>query len=204
MTAQVVAPAYRPANTPSQIGRAVKANTYALLVRGASSLPGTASDIEHFTRLLGSSAFPGTANIDFLDTPNLPAGTDSVAAFQSHFKALAAKTKPGDTFVLYITSHGLQTQVNSVVGVLPVPTDFAYATVFENDNDHKTGQMDPATIDFSLVGACTIIIVVDTCFSNQWMYALEDKLAGMKGKKIVFACSSKDGTGQLLKWMSAY
>ena len=172
-------------NLPN-IGRAATATTYALLVRGTASLE-TAPDIDHVKGFLAQAPFPGPTSIDYLDIPSLPTGTGLVDAVQSHFIALAAKTKPGDTFVLYVSTHGVRELSDQNDGDVKNPAKWRYLTVidWENNANYNSERLDPLTLDFSKIAACNIVLIIDTCYSGGWIVALQGKLSNLTGKKVV-------------------
>lgn len=166
----------------ARAGRAT-GSTYALLVRGASSL-NTQPDIVSVKGFFGTAPIPKAAEVDVVDTPALPAGTDPGTEIVKHFNALAAKTKESDTFVLYISSHGL---IHSKVGSYQTPSDLDYHTVLEGN---PGGKLDPTTLDFTTVKACNIVLIIDTCYSGMWIALLQTQLTGLPGKHVVVATSA--------------
>lgn len=179
-------------NVPNT-GRATTATTYALLVRGTESLA-TGPDVDHVKAILGHSlTFPVPTIVDYLDIPKLPTGTGLVDAVQSHFNALAAKTKPGDTFVFYVSTHGVKEVLAQNDGNLRNPANWRYLTVLDWQplgQQYYVEKLDPLTLDFSKIAACNIVLIIDTCYSGGWITALQQKLTGLAGKKVVVMTST--------------
>jgi hypothetical protein len=168
-------------NSLTRTGRDVTGKTYALLVRGTTTLD-TLPDIEHVKGFFGTLPFPATGAVDVIDTPAMPAGTDSVAQLVEHFNALAAKTKPGDTFILYVSSHGILSRKEGSTGTDASSYDYFVPLEIASG---RGGKLVPTALDFSKIDACNIVLMIDTCYSGMWISQLQQQLTGLSGKKIV-------------------
>jgi hypothetical protein len=131
-------------------------------------------------------------------------GKNASSALISRFNSLASKTRSGDTFIFYLTTHGTFARM----GVNYGPKTYSFSLQTEkplpkNDPEYwgkyyKNILFSPFNLNFSLCKACRIIIIVDTCYSGNWVPMMMPRLEALSGKEVVLmtaADESKTATG---------
>lgn len=188
--------------------------THALLVQG-SGRPDFAADIEPIANLLSVGPFPQIGTMRKISTfdkrpePGRP-------VFLREFAAVRDACKSGDTFVLYITAHGMihrdyqwrspgdNSRDEPVKGLVfkpkttPTlePTEDEVAATYHTLLGTWDGSdtLEPDGLDFTECKACRIILWIDTCYSGNWITLLRRQLESLPDKDILILTSANHRT----------
>jgi hypothetical protein len=184
-------PAARPKMQISTIGRAQaetgSGKTYALIVIGGSTnalYPNDdfSKDIQNIQPIFGTPSIPATAAQDVVITNQLTA--NPIQTIKQDFNSLAAQSKPGDTFVFYLSSHG------ELENPKAVPLYNGYKAEMEWNNGENLAVLGVNSLDFTKVNACNILVIVDTCYSGNWNDALVPIFSKVGGKHFAVISST--------------
>ncbi len=183
----VIAP---PAPSASGAGRAVpgtcraadpdEAKTHYLIIQG-DSRDDFGYDPPKIQSFLSGAPFPPPGQMTFLKT--FEQAVEPRVAIVSAFNAVRDAAKTGDTFVLYVTTHGtLQ------FGNQSLPPELRYKMACEagqgvngtattaDGKVYKTNLVDIRELDFGPCKACRIVLLIDTCYSGNWIPILRPQL----------------------------
>ena len=161
-------------------GGCTNPKTYALLIRGDTGA-GMEYDVGRVKSLLGSDPFPTAAQVYQLICPG-PA--DPRATMLSNLADICKNAKACDYVVVYITSHG------------SAPPDHVFllnkaTTIAANGAVIKTYQtVSPTQLDFSDCKACHIVVIVDTCYSGNWLPLTQTSFQNLNGREVVLMTAS--------------
>lgn len=182
--------------------------THVLMVQGFPRSD-FAADIDSVDLLLSAAPFPALGTLRKVKT--FESTESAITLFQREFAAMRDACESGDTFVLYVTSHGLINEeyplpfsgprglafhpVNPIVPTgddvsasyrLALQTDSGYGYSFITDGSIvKADLLQPATLDFSDCKACRIVLWIDTCYSGNWIPLLRPQLEALEHKDIL-------------------
>jgi hypothetical protein len=189
--------------------------THVLMIQG-DRRQDFAEDMEDVAVSLGVAPFPRTDTFRRIRT--FEGSSGGRAQILQEFASVRDAAKSGDTFVLYVTSHGTINRdynTSSLFGrgglvfkPLPprppsTPEEVAatYQLIFETGTDspdpadadgreYKAETMDIKEFDFGPCKACRIVLWIDTCFSGNWIPLLRPQLEALKDRDILILTSS--------------
>jgi hypothetical protein len=184
--------------------------THVLMIQGFGRAD-FAADMENVDLLLSASPFPKIGTIKKVKTFE---SAEPTALLLREFAAVRDVCKSGDTFVLFVTSHGVieaeypePTEGDRGMLFKPGPSGApdqvapTYRLVLMTQNTFgvsiivdrtrfKAEFFDPAGLDFSSCKACRIILWIDTCYSGNWIPRLRPQLEALEHKDIVILTSA--------------
>lgn len=149
--------------------------TWALMVRGDVGA-GFEYDVPRMKTIFGSAPFPAAAQIYELICPG-PANPKAVLL--GYLADIVKKAKACDYVVVYITSHGSRPPGHQFL-LNSGTTTAANGAVIKNYQ-----YVSPTELDFSDCKGCHIVVIVDTCYSGNWIPLTKDTFQNMNGREVV-------------------
>ena len=190
--------------------------THVLMIQG-DRRSDFAADMEDVAVSLGVAPFPRTGTFRRIRT--FEGSSGARARILQEFAAVRDAAKSGDTFVLYVTSHGQigQTSVPAeekaggglifrpAVKKPPEQIAASYRLICESAGDSpfasdtfetldgKIIKFDNIAVnefDFSPCKACRIVLWIDTCYSGNWINIQRSRLEALKDRDILILTSA--------------
>jgi hypothetical protein len=169
-----------PTRDHLDMGGCTNPKTYALLIRGDTGA-GMEYDVGRVKSLFGSDPFPTAAQIYELICPG-PANPK--ATMLAYLADMFKKAQACDYVVVYITSHG------------SAPPDHVFflnrgtRTAADGTLVKISQTTSPTELDFSNCKACHIVVIVDTCYSGNWMPLTQTSFQSLNGREVVLMTAS--------------
>jgi hypothetical protein len=153
--------------------------TYALLIDGNSRSDMEADFNNVKASLFGPNGLSGAVEVKEWSPP-LSGTVDARTEVKQLFNQICAQARPGDTILVYVTSHG------SKLGGI-----YLQQGVESDESTTKDEVIYPfLDLDTSRCAACHVVFIIDTCYSGAAMVDMVAKSPPHAGQKLSMLVSS--------------